>query len=81
MSQRAGPSRHDATSGRPDPRPATPPSANIRLLVSRPPQTLAAAQRIAAEHLVFSDQAHQGLCWVGQIARLGEQPFCDFWWD
>ncbi len=71
MPHRAGP-----IPGRPPP-----PSANIRLLVSRPPQTLAAAQRIAAEHLVFSDQAHQGLCWVGQIARLGEQPFCDFWWD
>jgi hypothetical protein len=33
--------------------------AGIRLLVSRPPQTLEAAQWIAAEHHVFSDDAHR----------------------
>ena len=54
---------------------------DIRLLVSRPPQTLEAAQRIAAEHMVFSDEAHQGLSWVGGIARtLVNNPFWDFWW-
>src|SRR5215469_17486737 len=34
--------------------------ADIRLLVSRPPQTLEAAQPIAAEHFAFADGAHQG---------------------
>jgi len=34
--------------------------ADIRLLVSRPPQTLEAAQPIAAEHFAFADEAHQG---------------------
>jgi hypothetical protein len=31
----------------------------IRLLVSRPPQTMEAAQRIAAEHVAFADDAHE----------------------
>jgi hypothetical protein len=55
---------------------------DIRLLVSRPPQTLAAAQPIAAEHFAFSDEAHKGLRGVGAIARaLVNNPFWDFWWD
>jgi hypothetical protein len=54
----------------------------IRLLVSRPPQTLAAAQPIAAEHVAFADEAHQGLRWVDGIARaVVNNPFWDFWWD
>jgi RNA:NAD 2'-phosphotransferase (TPT1/KptA family) len=35
--------------------------SDIRLLVSRPPKTLEAAQRMAAEHVAFSDEAHRGL--------------------
>jgi Domain of unknown function (DUF4253) len=55
---------------------------DIRLLVSRPPQTLAAAQPIAAEHFAFSDEAHKGLRRVGAIAHaLVNNPFWDFWWD
>jgi hypothetical protein len=56
--------------------------ADIRLLVSRPPQTLEAAQRIAAEHIVFSEEAHKGPSCIGGIARaLVNNPFWDFWWD
>jgi Domain of unknown function (DUF4253) len=36
-------------------------SAEIRLLVERPPRTLAAAQRIAAEHYVLADRSGEGL--------------------
>jgi Domain of unknown function (DUF4253) len=47
-----------------------------------PPQTLHAAQPIAAEHVAFSDQAHQGLRGIPEIARaLVNNPFWDFWWD
>ncbi len=55
---------------------------DIRLLVSRPPQTLEAAQPIAAEHVAFSVEAHKGLRGVGKIARaIVNNPFWDFWWD
>jgi len=55
---------------------------DIRLLVSRPPQTLEAAQPIAAEHFAFADEAHKGPQHVGEIARaLVNNPFWDFWWD
>jgi hypothetical protein len=54
----------------------------IRLLVSRPPRTLEAAQRIAAEHFVFSDEAHIALRGIADIARaIVNNPFWDFWWD
>jgi hypothetical protein len=54
----------------------------IRLLVSRPPQTLEAAQPIGAEHFAFADEAHKGPRHVGWIARaLVNNPFWDFWWD
>ena len=56
--------------------------AEIRLLVSRPPQTMETAQPIAAEHFAFSDEAHIGLRGVGDIARaVVNNPFWDFWWD
>jgi hypothetical protein len=49
----------------------------IRLLADRPPRTIELAERIAAEHLVFSDQ-----CAVFDItARLMEAPIWEFWWD
>jgi len=57
-------------------------SADIRLLVSRPPQTLEAAQQIAAEHFAFADEAHNGPRWISEIARtIVNNPFWDFWWD
>lgn len=57
--------------------------ADIRLLVSRPPQSLEAAQPIAAEHFAFCDEAaRMGLCGVSEIApALVNNPFWDFWWD
>src|SRR5260370_23595277 len=55
--------------------------AEIRLLVSRPPQTMETAQPIAAEHFAFSDEAHIGLRGVGDIARaVVNNPFWAFWW-
>jgi hypothetical protein len=55
---------------------------DVRLLVSRPPQTLEAAQPIAAEHVAFSVEAHKGLRGVDEIARaIVNNPFWDFWWD
>jgi Domain of unknown function (DUF4253) len=55
---------------------------DIRLLVTRPPQTLEAAQRIAAEHSAFSDEAHGGLRGIPEIAAaIVDNPFWDFWWD
>jgi len=55
---------------------------DIRLLVSRPPQTLAAALPIAAEHFAFADEAQNGLRGVPWIARaIVNNPFWDFWWD
>lgn len=56
--------------------------ASIRLLVSRPPQTLKTAQLIAAEHYAFSDEAHNGLHQIDAIAQaVVNNPFWDFWWD
>jgi len=49
----------------------------IRLLAGRPPRTVEHAQRVAAEHLVVSDQ-----CAVSDItASLMETPIWEFWWD
>jgi Domain of unknown function (DUF4253) len=49
----------------------------IRLLADRPPRTVEHAQRVAAEHLVVSDQ-----CAVFDItASLMETPIWEFWWD
>jgi hypothetical protein len=57
--------------------------ADIRLLVSRPPQTLEAAEQLAAEHYAFSNEsARRGLSDIGSITRaLVNNPFWDFWWD
>jgi Domain of unknown function (DUF4253) len=41
-----------------------------------------AAQRIAAEHFAFCDEACMGLSDVSEIApALVNNPFWDFWWD
>jgi hypothetical protein len=50
--------------------------------VSRPPQTLPAAQQLAAEHFAFADEVHRGAGGIPGIARaLVNNPFWDFWWD
>ncbi|MGH9280421.1 MAG: DUF4253 domain-containing protein [Acidimicrobiales bacterium] len=55
----------------------------IHLLVARPPRSLDAAQRVAAEYFAFcSDSAYQG---VGSISQLAEDlidgAIWSFWWD
>jgi len=55
----------------------------IRLLVERPPRSIEAAQRIAAEHYALCDEcAGQGLRDVPSItASLVNVPIWTFWWD
>jgi Domain of unknown function (DUF4253) len=56
--------------------------ADIRLLVDRPPRSLPAAERIAAEHAAFADDAIDGRRDIPGIAvRLVEAPIWTFWWD
>jgi Domain of unknown function (DUF4253) len=57
--------------------------ADVRLLVERPPRTLAAAERIAAEHYVFCDECSgEGLKDIPSIAAsLVLAPVWAFWWD
>ena len=57
--------------------------AEIRLLVDRPPRSLEAAQRIAAEHFAFCDECGgQGLRDISSIAvSLVNAPIWTFWWD
>ena len=55
----------------------------IYLLVARPPCTLEAAQRVAAEHFAFcSDSVYQGVGSISQLADdLIDGPIWSFWWD
>jgi Domain of unknown function (DUF4253) len=57
--------------------------AEIRLLATRPPRTLADAQRLAAEQFAFCDEcAGQGLHDVPSISEhLLNSPIWTFWWD
>ena len=56
--------------------------ADLRLLVERPPHTLAAAQRIAAEHVVLADDCIEGCRDIPNVAaRLVHAPIWTFWWD
>jgi Domain of unknown function (DUF4253) len=63
------------------------PSAEIRLLVERPPRTIEAAQAIAAEQWAFCctwiDQYTEAeLTAISEIApRLLHAPIWGFWWD
>ena len=59
------------------------PGAQIQLLVSRPPRTLEAAEKIAAEHSAFCDEcAGTGQRTVREIAPvLVDAPIWTFWWD
>jgi uncharacterized protein DUF4253 len=61
------------------------PSAEIQVLVERPPHTRAQAQALAAEHFAFCDEWHAGdqaLATVSEIASvvIGARTWC-FWWD
>jgi hypothetical protein len=54
----------------------------LRLLVERPPRTLQAAQRLAAEHVVLADDCIDGARDIpGIAARLVNAPIWTFWWD
>ena len=56
--------------------------ADLRLLVERPPRTLQAAQRIAAEHVVLADECIEAMSDIPGIAdRLVDAPVWTFWWD
>jgi len=56
--------------------------AGLRLLVERPPRTLPAAQRIAAEHVVLADEGLEGFWDIPNLApRLVNAPVWTFWWD
>jgi hypothetical protein len=59
------------------------PGAEIRLLVDRPPCSLEAAVRIAAEHYAFCDECGgRGLGHIPDIAgSLVKAPIWTFWWD
>jgi hypothetical protein len=57
--------------------------ADVRLLVERPPRSLEAAQRVAAEHFAFCDECG-GKGWrsIPEIApNLIGAPIWSFWWD
>ena len=54
----------------------------VRLLVERPPRTLEAARRLAAEQVVLADDCIDGARDVRDIAaRLVSAPIWTFWWD
>jgi Domain of unknown function (DUF4253) len=56
--------------------------ADLRLLVERPPRTLHAAQRIAAEQVVLADECIEATKDILNIAvRLVNAPIWTFWWD
>jgi hypothetical protein len=56
--------------------------ADLRLLVQRPPRTLQAAQRLAAEQVVLTDDCIDGARDIPNIApRLLNGPIWTFWWD
>jgi Domain of unknown function (DUF4253) len=63
------------------------PSAELRLLVERPPRTLEAATAIAAELLALSGtwmdpENEHALTYISWIApRLVDNPLWGFWWD
>jgi hypothetical protein len=56
--------------------------ADLRLLVQRPPRSLQAAERIAAEHFALADECTEGNRTVSSIAAsLVDAPIWTFWWD
>jgi hypothetical protein len=59
------------------------PSADIRLLVERPPRTPEAVQQVAAEHWAFAQAFHeQGQIGFQELAGIiPGLPRWQFWWD
>jgi hypothetical protein len=56
--------------------------ADLRLLVERPPRTLEAAQRVAAEQVLLADECIDGFRDIPNVAaRLVNAPIWTFWWD
>ena len=56
--------------------------ADLRLLVERPPRTLEAAQRLAAEQVVLADDCIDGARDIpNTAARLQDGSVWTFWWD
>ena len=56
--------------------------ADLRLFVERPPRTLEAAQRIAAEQVILADECIDAARDApGIAARLLNGPIWTFWWD
>ena len=56
--------------------------ADLRLFVERPPRTLEAAQRIAAEQVILADECIDAARDApGIAARLVNAPIWTFWWD
>ena len=56
--------------------------ADLQLLVERPPRTLEAARRIAAEQVVLADECLDALTDIPHLAtRLVNAPIWTFWWD
>jgi hypothetical protein len=55
----------------------------LRVLVERPPATLAEALRVAVEHLAFADEygRYSGQPIHELAAELVGQPIWNFWWD
>jgi len=57
-------------------------SADLRLIVERPPRTLEAAQLLAAEQVHLADDCIHGARDIPGIAdRLVNGPIWTFWWD
>ena len=59
------------------------PSAEIRLLVERPPRTPEAARQVASEHWAFAQEFHEeGQMPFSELANiLVDLPLWQFWWD
>jgi hypothetical protein len=56
--------------------------AGLRLFVERPPRTLEAAQRVAAEQVGLADDCIDGAREIPNLApRLVNAPIWTFWWD
>jgi hypothetical protein len=56
--------------------------ADLRLFVERPPRTLEAAQRVAAEHVFLASDCLDGCRSIPDLAPLlVNAPIWTFWWD
>jgi Domain of unknown function (DUF4253) len=56
--------------------------AELRLFVDRPPRSLEAAQRVAAEQVGLADECIESMKDIPNIAvRLVNAPIWTFWWD